>query len=113
MIENTCKLCGGKNIKLIHEGTRDRADINVLKCSECGFVFLSKVVVDDAFYSDSFMRKNIDFVNWRKNTYTDDNRRYSQYKNLISGKKILDFGCGNGGFLTLAKEKKMQIGSVE
>lgn len=100
---NHCKLCGSQNVEVIHNGTRDRADIDVLKCKNCGLVFLSKIVTDENFYSDSLMRKTIDFDKWRMNTQKDDNRRYLQHKELIAGKNILDFGCGNGGFLKLAQ----------
>lgn len=106
---NKCKICSSEKIKVIHEGTRDRADVNVLKCIDCGLVFLSKILTDDEFYSDGEMRKYIDFEKWRKNTYIDDKRRYLQNKELILGKNILDFGCGNGGFLKLAKNDANQI----
>lgn len=98
---NTCRLCSGNKITVIHKGTRDRQDIDVLRCNDCGLVFLSQIATDDEFYMDSQMRSEIDFEKWRDNTYVDDNRRFLKYKNIINQRRILDFGCGNGGFLKL------------
>ncbi len=102
---NRCKLCKKSDITVIHKGTRDRKDIDVLKCNQCGLVFLSRVVVDDTFYINSKMRKEIDFGKWRENTFVDDNRRFLKFRNYIENKKILDFGCGNGGFLKLVQKQ--------
>lgn len=98
---NMCRLCNGKDITVIHKGTRDRADIDVLRCNACGLVFLSKITTDDKFYMDSQMHVETDFNKWRNNTFADDSRRFQKYKNFIRHKRILDFGCGNGGFLQL------------
>lgn len=98
---NTCKLCNGNNITLIHKGTRDRPDVDVLRCNDCGLVFLSKIATDDRFYMDSQMRIKVDFDKWRTNTFADDSRRFSRFNKAIEKKTILDFGCGNGGFLKL------------
>lgn len=97
-----CRLCNGKKISIIKKGTRDRLDIDVLRCNECGLVFLSQIETDQKFYTDRQMRRGIDFEQWRENTYVDDNRRFLKYREKIKGKTILDFGCGNGGFLKLA-----------
>lgn len=100
-----CKLCKTSDIAIIHKGTRDRNDIDVLKCNQCGLVFLSKIATDDVFYSRGEMRAEIDFAKWRNNTFADDNRRFLQYQERIKNKKILDFGCGNGGFLKLVQKQ--------
>lgn len=102
---NRCRLCNGENFKIIHRGTRDNPDIDVLKCDACGLVFLSQNIADNRFYMDSQMHSGIDFDTWRNNTFADDKRRFLKYKDLINGKQILDFGCGNGGFLKLIKEQ--------
>ena len=41
--------------------------------------------------------------NIRNRAYADDLRRYDFLKSLLVNKDILDFGCGAGGFLHLAK----------
>ena len=34
----------------------------------------------------------------------DDKRRFDQFKNIIRGKDLLDFGCGIGGFIKHANK---------
>ncbi|MCI8274514.1 MAG: class I SAM-dependent methyltransferase [Lachnospiraceae bacterium] len=96
---NICRLCNGNDIAVIHRGTRDRADIDVLRCNQCGLVFLSRIVTDDNFYTNSQMHEGTNFEKWRENTFRDDQRRFLKYRDQIQDKTILDFGCGNGNFL--------------
>lgn len=106
----TCRLCNGSDVSLIHKGTRDRSDVDVLKCNLCGLVFLSQVATDDSYYADGQMMPGVDFDRWRKNSFADDSRRFTNFKHLIQDKTILDFGCGNGGFLKLAHGEWTQSG---
>lgn len=99
-----CRLCESSDIVLEKHGTRDREDVDVLKCETCGLIFLSKFITDEVYYQKSQMRKQIDFDVWREKTFDDDMRRFEKYKEQMKGKKILDFGCGNGGFLQMAKK---------
>ena len=39
----------------------------------------------------------------------DDPRRYNDFKSIIKNKKILDFGCGLGGFIKLAKKSQKYV----
>ena len=50
---------------------------------------------------------------WLTSTYTDDYRRYSMLVDLLPGKNLLDFGCGNGGFLSLSAALAKSIKGVE
>jgi len=40
----------------------------------------------------------------------DDKRRYIKFKRLFKNKDILDFGCGDGGFLKKIKNAKSYNG---
>ena len=104
-----CRLCDSDNVKIIHKGVRDNTSIDVLKCQSCGLVFLSSTShIADDFYQDGGMHSEEDtekrFMEWRKETYVDDKRRYDRFVNEIGEKSIIDFGCGNGGLLKLFKE---------
>ena len=103
MKKSKCYLCGAAKCFTIHNGVRDKPDIDVLKCESCGLVYLSEFVhEDDGYYRESKMWDGKSFAQWQSQTKQDDVRRYEQYKDDIHGKNILDFGCGNGNFLQLA-----------
>lgn len=107
-----CRLCRETEIDVIHRGTRDRDDIDVLRCRSCGFVFLSKIETSGAFYANGDMRRGTDFHQWKQNTYQDDRRRFEHFRTLISGKSIMDFGCGNATFLEMARSEGKTIKAV-
>ncbi len=43
-----------------------------------------------------------DIASWCRDTRTDDLRRFRSLAAAIKNRKVLDFGCGNGGFLRQA-----------
>jgi len=50
---------------------------------------------------------------WLNQTKNDDTRRINDLRDLIRNKTILDFGCGNGGFLIKAKELSEEVMGIE
>lgn len=54
-----------------------------------------------------------DIEKWLSDTATDDQRRFDYLKTDINGKSLLDFGCGNGGFLLKAREICSNVAGVE
>lgn len=114
-----CRLCDSDNVKIIHKGVRDNHSIDVMKCQSCGLVFLSSTSqITDDFYQAGGMHSEEDtekkFMEWRMETYADDKRRYDRFVNEIGEKSVIDFGCGNGGFLKLLKESgKRKVCGVE
>lgn len=116
MLNKECYLCKGNDIEIIHNKTRDNKNINVLRCKNCGLVFLSSFNhSSNEFYENSGMQSNsnIDFKEWQKNTFNDDSRRYSFLRDKLTNKNILDFGCGNGGFLELVNKISNKSAGVE
>lgn len=114
-----CYLCNSEDIKLIHKGTRDNPDIDVVECRNCKLVFLSSFDhIKDVIYEESEMhvdKKENDIIKYREKTRQDDLRRVTMLLNKINDKKVLDFGCGNGGFIKYAYEftKNKKIKGVE
>ncbi|MGE7690584.1 class I SAM-dependent methyltransferase [Lysinibacillus sp. NPDC097214] len=110
-----CSLCGSDKIKMRFERVRDRSDIQVLECEQCTLVFLSSFEhISNEFYEESgMMNGKVDIKNYRQQSIVDDRRRFNDLKNKIIGKKVLDFGCGAGGFLHLGNELCEEIHGVE
>ncbi|MGG7153641.1 class I SAM-dependent methyltransferase, partial [Clostridium neonatale] len=112
-----CYLCGNSEIEIIHKGTRDNPNIDVLECKKCGLVFLSSFDhIKDEVYEESEMheeKKELDIEKYREQTKDDDIRRVESLKEIIRNKDILDFGCGNGGFIKYASNIANSINGVE
>ena len=103
-----CYLCGSKKNFKRKGHPRDNKLISVLECSECGLVFLDNFDhIDENFYEESNMNNEEFQCNsikeWLEETEIDDIRRIEQHKSKFQNKKVLDFGCGAGGFLKRAK----------
>lgn len=95
---------------------RDLPDIKVLECSECGLVYLSDTDhIQPGFYENSGMHEGggRSIENWLKDTDWDDQRRYEMLKSILPNKKVLDFGCGAGGFLLKVQPFVSEIAGVE
>lgn len=111
-----CYLCENKDYELLHRGTRDNENIDVLRCKNCGLVFLSSFEhVHNAFYESSgmFGDKKVNLREIRESTLEDDLRRANMLKNLITEKEILDFGCGYGGFIDNARLYANNVYGIE
>ncbi|MFD0961892.1 class I SAM-dependent methyltransferase [Paenibacillus chungangensis] len=115
MLQSKCYLCDGEQFSLRHTGVRDNPDINVMECENCGLVFLSSFNhINDEYYEESSMLGGaIDLRKYRNNSLNDDQRRFNMMKDSIINKKILDFGCGGGGFLKLAEQIAASVHGVE
>jgi len=85
-----------------------------LECLNCGLVYLSRLNhIDDTFYEDSNMHKEVDFQKWQNETSIDDERRFEFVKTMITNKSVLDFGSGNGGYLNYASSVAKSISALE
>jgi len=101
-----CYLCNSKNLSKRKGQVRDNPSIKIMECVECGLVSLAINVHDQCgFYENSGMHANqpISIEEWLREAHWDDERRFEQLKKYLPNKRILDFGCGAGGFLSFAK----------
>lgn len=125
MENKKCLLCGNSTFSVIHHGTRDNANINVKKCDVCGLVTLSEFLEDtNEMYQNGGMHKNgydaisdtyhdIQWSRWVEMTSDDDDRRYEALKEVCREKNVLEFGCGNGGFLRRIKDVAKRVAGIE
>ena len=116
-MKDKCILCGSGKSHIIHRGVRGNPDTNVLKCDNCGLVRLDTFPSDlDEFYKTSQMRKDENEASLseiRSAAFTDDHRRYDFIRPIIENRSYLDFGCGAGGVLSLARSNAREIYGVE
>lgn len=77
----------------------------VLECSNCSLVYLNDDThISDFHYEQSQMHdKQLDLMESRSETKVDDLRRLRMLESEIKDKNLVEVGCGNAGFLTLAK----------
>lgn len=114
-MHTSCYLCRGK-IFLYRKGTlRDNKKIKVIECKRCGLVSLDSIThIGERHYHDGGMHdKKTDLKDWINETKEDDLRRFNFLKEKIKGKKILDFGCGNGGFLICSSNLASSVEGIE
>lgn len=121
-----CLICGMDNYQCIHVGTRDVPDLRVLKCKFCSCVQLeSRAYNTEENYADggmlrgrgynvsSYDTSELDWDTWIKQTDADYERRFQQLSALCNGKRVLEFGCGNGGFLRKIKKVAAHVTGIE
>ena len=119
-----CYLCGSiQNTK--RSGTvRDNPDLEILECKDCGLVFPSSGDhIDAGFYEqsgmidtgiDTLVAQDItDIVNRFRDSHRENRRRLKAIGNCILNKRVLDFGCGEGGFIKEATEISAMVHGVE
>lgn len=101
--------------------TRDREDIQVLKCLDSGVIFLdrqlddveSTYLVGEPGTSRLCSETLVDGQNIQITNISDAERRLEQFRALLVGKKVLDFGAGDGAFLDLASNIASEAVGVE
>ena len=102
-----CYLCGNAVFNQRHGSVRDKPELKIYECVSCGLVFLSSFEhIKDRFYENSsmFSEKLLGIQEWLNEIEWDDARRFQYLKSLLPNRSLLDFGCGAGGFLLIAKK---------
>ena len=110
-------ICSNESIVPYFPKVRDRDDISVLKCTKSDVLFLSRSDhMDVSHYSD---KKETVYTGAQDRKAAllagqeDAERRYEQFKALISNKKWLDVGTGSGGILDLLSPVALDTTAVE
>jgi 2-polyprenyl-3-methyl-5-hydroxy-6-metoxy-1,4-benzoquinol methylase len=111
-----CYLCNSTNFTLRKGQVRDREDLTVLECQNCGLVFLdSHKHLHQEHYEQSGMHGESlpSIPEWLQRTNADDQRRFNLLEPMLPGKRVLDFGCGAGGFLSKVQPLAREVVGIE
>lgn len=112
---NNCYLCGG-TARHSRGVTRDLPEVGVLECDDCGLVFLSSFDhIEKSHYEQSAMHGDTPppVEQWLRETDADDERRFRFLQQALPGRRLLDFGCGVGGFLLKARQLAASVEGIE
>src|SRR4051812_4191397 len=118
-----CACCDGRRLQELmhvydHRRKRPRWNYHVVRCADCGFLFRHPGIrperLGDLYASGSYAK-------FLAGKYTDKRiRRYevtmAPFRGLFAsgdGRRLLDFGCGNGLFLDLAHARGFDCYGVD
>lgn len=106
-----CNLCGGTHFTTLEE---DEPPFRVLKCRTCSLVFVHPVPGDQVL-SDHYDEGYYD--DWihgqKKRRLTMWAKRLERLNAYGAKGRLLDVGCGDGAFLSLAQEQGWEVMGTE
>jgi 2-polyprenyl-3-methyl-5-hydroxy-6-metoxy-1,4-benzoquinol methylase len=111
-----CYLCNSTSFTKRNGQVRDAPELQILECDQCGLVTLSSLAhIQSGFYEASGMHgpEPVPMESWLKDTAWDDQRRVDTLRPLMANTKLLDFGCGAGGFLSKAQPIAGSVAGIE
>jgi methionine biosynthesis protein metW len=112
----SCYLCSGNEYIRRDGCVRDKPELEIWQCTTCGLVCLSTFEhISEAVYKTSAMHANQPVSEYVSNRQELDDlaRRFRDFSPYIIGKRLLDFGCGNGKFLSLCKPLASEVYGIE
>jgi 2-polyprenyl-3-methyl-5-hydroxy-6-metoxy-1,4-benzoquinol methylase len=95
---------------------RDAPHMRILECRSCGLVALESAAhIHADHYRDSGMHGQSvpTMESWLRQCEWDDRRRFESLSAAIANRRVLDFGCGAGGFVHLAAGLACDVVGVE
>lgn len=105
------------NIEVFSLNTRDRKGLSVYRDKLSKVIFIDDYYVGDTEYHSGLYRSgslsSFDLAARDLEKSNDAERRFSTYRQFIAGKTIVDFGCGEGSFLYLARNLAKNVIGVE
>lgn len=121
-----CPICDSSEFTsiLVGEDTllNNQGEFNIVRCNSCGLIYLNPQPTEETlgvYYSGNYPANSVD--NLREiikpgsfkskffrllylSLYKHISKQLNEFKKLQKDTKLLDVGCGNGGFLYFMKE---------
>tara|TARA_A100001011_G_scaffold385688_1_gene460138 strand:+ start:228 stop:1103 length:876 start_codon:yes stop_codon:yes gene_type:complete len=114
-ILKTLGLIADSNLEVLSSKTRDKENIRVLRDKVSGVIFIDDFEVDKIVYEEGNYRKVGENI-YGKRDYeigVDLNRRLTAYRQFYVGKRLVEFGCGEGSFLEAVNSFAISAVGVE
>lgn len=112
----SCYLCGSSS-RSVRPGTvRDAPQLAIHECDNCGLVSVEQDTDHgEGFYAESGMHGDdpAGIETWLNETAADDERRVTELQAKITNARVLDVGCGAGGFLMGARPYAKSVTGIE
>jgi len=91
--------------------TRDVDDLIVWKDNVSGVIYIDDFYTGDETYEDgSYRQAKVDSIGKPDyERFTDAKRRFNTNLQHVTGKRVMDFGCGAGDFLRLIKNHSSSV----
>lgn len=95
--------------------TRDQEKLNVWRDKSSEVIFISDFFVgDEVFQSGEYREEKLSLADRPDyERHSDAIRRFSYSKQFLIGKHLVDFGCGDGGFLFQSQDFARSVAGVE
>lgn len=111
-----CYLCESRSLAAVEGQVRDKPELGIKRCGDCGLVFLdSHAHIADDYYDQSYTEANHpeDWQRFLNECRTDDERRARELAPLVTNKSFLDVGCGGGGLLLALRGRAARLAGVD
>jgi SAM-dependent methyltransferase len=118
-----CLLCGGRRLQeLIHAYDHKRKvpkwNYHVVRCADCGFLFRHPGILPERLgdlYASGKYAKFLGgkYKRKRMRRYRVTMRAFGALFKTGDGRRLLDFGCGNGLFLDIARKRGFEPYGVD
>lgn len=113
---SACPVCENEN----REDEFEKFDVPVVRCISCSLRYAARIPVntEDIYSDESYLpvarERYLENVAYRKERFGKERLRLiTEQLGALSGKRLLDIGCGTGWFLEVAKEAGMEVAGQE
>lgn len=108
-------LASSETREVYADRTRDREGLSVYRDALSGVVYIDGFYVGDEVYEEGeYRQQTVERAGLRDFELQEDvERRFSSYKQFLTGRTLTEFGCGEGEFLKKASGSALDVTGVE